>query len=178
MTIAASAPSEIRRHVARGVYSEAVYSGCGLYRYSLTRTWDAAAPRLAFVMLNPSTASEVNDDPTVARCVTRARRGAWGAIRVCNLFALRATRPAHLRSHGAPEGPENDAALAEACRWANALVAAWGVHGAHLGSGPRMARRLRDRTRALLHLGLTRDGHPRHPLYVAYRVPLSLWHED
>lgn len=165
----------VRRHAAGGVRSEAVYSACGGYRYALTRVWDEGAPRIAFVMLNPSTASEAADDPTVARCVRRARDGGWGAVRVCNLFALRATVPARLKAHAAPEGPGNDAALADACRWADAVVAAWGVHGAHRGRGPEVERRLRRDAGALLHLGRTRAGHPRHPLYVSYRVALVPW---
>ncbi len=175
MTVTARPALDVRRHAADGVVSEAGYSGCGLYRYALTRTWDAAAPRIAFVMLNPSTASEVSDDPTLARCVRRAKDGGWGALRVCNLFALRATLPSRLKAHAAADGPENEAALASACRWADALVAAWGVHGAHLGQGPRTEAWLRGQTRTFLHLGLTRDGHPKHPLYVSYRVPLTQW---
>jgi hypothetical protein len=167
----------VRLHAAGGVRSEAVYSGCGRYRYALTRFWDAAAPRIAFVMLNPSTASELADDPTVARCVRRARDGGWGAVRVCNLFALRETLPARLRAHATPEGPGNGAALAAACRWADAVAAAWGVNGAHLGRGPEAARLLRREAASLLHLGLTRAGHPRHPLYVSYRVALTPWEE-
>lgn len=165
----------VRRHESGGVRSEAVYSACDLYRYALTRVWDEAMPQIAFVMLNPSTASELADDPTVARCVRRARDGGWGAVRVCNLFALRATRPAQLRAHALPEGPGNDAALADACRWADAVAAAWGVHGVHRGRGPAAARSLRWQARTLLHLGLTKAGHPRHPLYVSYRVALTSW---
>ena len=165
----------IRRHAADGVVSEAIYSPCGLYRYALTRVWDETAGRIVFVMLNPSTASELSDDPTVARCVRRARDGGWGAIRVCNLFALRETVPANLKAHDSPEGPGNDAALAGACRWADTVIAAWGVHGAHRGRGPEVALRLRQQARALLYLGPTKEGHPRHPLYVSYRVSPTPW---
>lgn len=176
MTIA-TAPLDVRHHSANGVWSEAVYSSCGVYRYSLTRVWDGALPRIAFVMLNPSTASEFADDPTVARCVRRARDGGWGAIRVCNLFALRATQPSRLKAHGEPEGPGNAAALAESSRWAHTIVAAWGVHGSLRGRGRQIEGRFRSEAGEFLHLGLTRDGHPRHPLYVSYRVPLTIWQE-
>lgn len=165
----------MRRHDGDGVRSEAVYSACGAYRYALTRVWDDSLPRLAFVMLNPSTASELADDPTVARCVRRARVGGWGAVRVCNLFALRETRPERLKAHPEPEGAENEGQLAEACLWADVVAAAWGVHGAHLGQGQKVAVRLRRDARALLHLGLTRAGHPRHPLYVSYGVKMTRW---
>jgi hypothetical protein len=74
-----------------------------------------------------------------------------------------------------PEGPDNDAALNDACGWANVVAAAWGVHGAHRGRGAEAARLLRGEARSLLHLGLTQAGHPRHPLYVSYRVALTPW---
>ena len=165
----------IRRHVAQGIASEAVFSACGSYRYALTRGWDAAAPRLAFVMLNPSTADERANDPTVVRCIRRGRDGGWGAVRVCNLFALRETSPARLKRHPEPEGPGNAAAIDEACRWADAVVAAWGVHGAWLGQSTEVAARLRRLAPALLCLGLTLEGHPRHPLHLPYTTPFATW---
>jgi hypothetical protein len=57
--------------------SEAVYSDCERYRYLLTRVW-GSGPKALFVMLNPSTATEVQNDPTVERCERRARAGLWG----------------------------------------------------------------------------------------------------
>jgi hypothetical protein len=174
-TYPSAGPLVIRRHRDDGVESEACFSACGSYRYALTRTWDAERPGLAFVMLNPSTADERTDDATVARCVRRARDGGWGAVRVCNLFALRETRPARLRRHPQPEGAANAAALLHACRWASAVVAAWGVGGAHLEQGPRVADLLRGGARRLMHLGLTRGGQPRHPLYVPYRRQPIPW---
>lgn len=164
-----------REHRAEGLVSRAVYSGCGAYRYALEREWDAAGPRMTFVMLNPSTASELRNDPTVERCERRARAMGYGALRVVNLFAYRATRPADLRAAPAPEGPGNAAAIDDACAWSDLVLAAWGVHGAHLGAGPALAARLCAGGQGLHHLGLTRDGHPRHPLYVAYSVTPQPW---
>ncbi|MGR3323755.1 MAG: DUF1643 domain-containing protein [Pseudooceanicola sp.] len=165
-----------RRHVAEdGTVSRAVYSACGAYRYLLERAWDPAGRRIAFVMLNPSTADERRNDPTIERCERRARAMEFGAFRVVNLFAFRATRPADLRRAGAPEGPDNAAALADAAAWADLLLAAWGVHGGHMGQGPRVAQALRAQGHALHHLGLTRDGHPRHPLYISYDILPGEW---
>ncbi|SFD74140.1 DUF1643 domain-containing protein [Roseivivax sediminis] len=160
-----------RRHEAGGTRSEALYSPCGRYRYGLARTWDAQAAPVLFVMLNPSTATEMANDPTIHRCETRARTMGAGGVKIANLFAWRATRPADLRCAEDPEGPENAALLADWAGGAAMTVAAWGVHGAWRGAGPALARRLGP----LWHLGLTRDGHPRHPLYVAYRVTPEPW---
>ena len=86
----------------------------GLYRYSLWREWDANAPRVAFVMLNPSRADANTDDPTLRRCLGFARSWGCGSIEVVNLFAYRASRPDILRVVLDPVGPENDRYLQEA----------------------------------------------------------------
>src|SRR6056297_2811606 len=166
----------IERHHQKGdAASTAVYSPCERFRYLLTRTWDPAAGRALFVMLNPSTATELQNDPTVERCERRARVLGYGAFRVCNIFAWRETDPKKMRAAADPVGPANDAAIAEAARWADAVVCAWGSHGAHLDRGPAVERLLRATGQPLLHLGITKGGHPRHPLYVGYAVRPSPW---
>ena len=162
-----------RKHDAPGCVSEALYSDCETYRYALSRVWDQAAGQLAFLMLNPSTATELRNDPTIERCERRARALGFGGIEIVNLFAFRATRPADLRRASDPVGPGNDAVLAQRCASARLVIAAWGVHGALLDRGPEVARRLPCR---LHHLGMTQQGHPRHPLYVPYTVQPQLWH--
>lgn len=164
-----------REHVSETAASCAVYSPCEAYRYALTRVWDETAPRLNFVMLNPSTADERRNDPTVERCERRARTLGYGAFRVTNIFAWRATDPRDLRAAPAPIGPGNDAALRSGAAWADAVIAAWGAHGAHLCRGAEAAALLRAEGAALLHLGLTMAGHPRHPLYVSYAQRPAPW---
>jgi hypothetical protein len=155
--------------------SEAVYSPCESYRYSLTRVWDPSASRLTFVMLNPSKADERKNDPTVERCERRARLWEHGAFRVVNLFAWRDTDPANLRRAESPVGPSNDRFLRDAVGWADQTVLAWGVHGAHLGRSEKVAGLIEKVGKPLYHLGLTKDGHPRHPLYVPYSQQPILW---
>ncbi len=160
-----------KRAEAGGVESAAWYSPCGAYRYGLERRW-GVGPALLFVMLNPSTATERANDPTIARCQKRAGLLGFGAMRIANLFGYRATRPRDLARAASPVGPENDALLAD---WAGAggtVLAAWGVHGALMGRGQEVAAWLPGDVR---HLGLTRDGHPRHPLYRAYDVAPEPW---
>lgn len=164
-----------RSHTTDTATSTAVYSDCEAYRYSLTRVWDAAAPKVAFVMLNPSTADERRNDPTVERCERRARLLGYGAFRVVNIFAIRATDPRDMKRATDPEGPDNTAALTDAAAWADHLIAAWGVHGAHLGQGPLIAEFLAGSGAPVYHLGLSKDGHPRHPLYLSYGCDLQPW---
>lgn len=163
-----------RRHQAEdGTASVAVYSDCEAYRYSLSRRW-SDGPVQAYVMLNPSTADETRNDPTVGRCETRARTAGMGGFAVVNLFAWRATRPQDLKSAPHPIGPDNDQILAETAAQASQVICAWGVHGAHRGRGPDVARRLAA-LGPTYHLGLTKDGHPRHPLYLPYDVLPEPW---
>jgi hypothetical protein len=132
-----------RRFQKGDAASVAVYSDCERYRYSLTRVWDDAGRRALFIMLNPSTATEVQNDPTVERCERRARALGFGAFRVLNIFAWRATDPRDMRAAVDPVGPGNDAAILESLPWADSVICAWGTHGAHLGRGPQVEALLR-----------------------------------
>jgi hypothetical protein len=165
----------ITRQFTKGdAVSEAVYSDCEAYRYLLTRTW-AAGPRALFVMLNPSTATEIQNDPTVERCERRARALGYGAFRVTNIFAFRATDPKVMRAVADPIGPDNDAAIRESALWADRIICAWGNHGLHLGRGDQVTSLLRGTGAPLFHLGLTGQGQPKHPLYIGYDQQPCLW---
>jgi hypothetical protein len=164
-----------RGHQKGDAASTAVYSPCERYRYLLTRIWDPAGPKALFVMLNPSTATELQNDPTVERCERRARALGYGAFRVTNIFGFRATDPRVMRAEPDPVGPGNDAAIVESALWADTIVCAWGTHGAHLGRGNAVERLLRTTGRPLHHLGLSKEGHPKHPLYIGYDRQPELW---
>ena len=164
-----------RTHTKGDAPSTALYSDCERYRYALTRTWDDRGGKVLFVMLNPSTATEVQNDPTVERCERRARTLGFGAFRVCNIFAWRATDPTVMRAQDDPVGPGNDAAIIEGADWADTVVCAWGTHGAHLARGARVEALLRATGKPLFHLGLSKEGHPRHPLYIAYAHQPEPW---
>jgi hypothetical protein len=154
--------------------SEAVYSDCETYRYLLTRVW-ASGPKALFIMLNPSTATEVQNDPTVERCERRARTLGFGAFRVTNIFAYRATDPKVMRAAADPVGPGNDAAILQSLDWADQVICAWGNHGLHLDRGARVQALLRATGRPLLHLGLTGQNQPKHPLYISYDQQPERW---
>jgi hypothetical protein len=163
------------RHAGDGCRSVAAFSACGAYRYRLRRCWDAGRPRLVAVMLNPSTADERANDPTVARVAARARAMGFGGFEVVNLFALRSTDPRALARAADPVGPGNDAAILAAARGAGLVLCAWGVHGALAGRGAAVEAMLRAGGHALHHLGLTRAGLPRHPLYLAGDAAVLPW---
>lgn len=172
---ARTAQFDVQRHDAAGIVSTAEFSACGGYRYSLTRQWSDTRARLLFVLLNPSTADAAHNDPTVARCMRRAQLGGFGAFRVVNLFAYRATRPADLFAAASPIGPDNDKALVAGARWADHIICGWGAHGAHLGRNAAVGTLLRQMGKPLLALGTTRCGNPRHPLYLPYGLAAQPW---
>lgn len=155
--------------------STAVYSDCDRYRYSLTRVWDREGRKVLFIMLNPSTATEMQNDPTVERCERRARTLGFGAFQVTNIFAWRDTDPRNMRAATDPVGPDNDTAILTGMAWSDQVIAGWGTHGAHQGRGPAVELLLRAINAPLYCLGLTKDGHPKHPLYIAYRQQPLLW---
>lgn len=165
-----------RRHDTADGWREAVYSECETYRYSLTATWDAGKRRLLYVMLNPSKATELANDPTIERCERRARHLDYGAFRVVNLFALRETSPTRLKAADAPYGPDNAQHIRDAIGWTDDILVAWGVHGAHQGQGTDALLLLRSGGKPLFHLGLSKHGHPRHPLYIAYETQPTRWY--
>jgi len=166
----------ITRHHQKGdARSTAIYSDCERYRYLLTRVWNPDGRKALFIMLNPSTATEIQNDPTVERCERRARTLGFGAFRVTNIFAWRDTDPKAMRAAADPVGPENDAAILQSCPWADRIICAWGTHGAHLDRGSQVEALLRATDLPLYHLGLSKAGHPKHPLYIAYAETPRLW---
>ena len=144
----------------------------GRYRYALLRRWTLGGGAVAFVMLNPSTADAELDDPTVRRCVGFAKAWGYGAVHVLNLFAYRATDPVVLTFADDPVGSENDVYLLRHAEAGVPMVAGWGAHKMARTRAAEVTSRLGIRW---LALGTTKDGSPRHPLYVKSDVQPVEW---
>ena len=138
----------------------------GAYRYHLWRTWDPAAPQVAFIMCNPSLADEITDDPTLRRCIGFAQTWGFGTLSVVNVFAYRSPSPGELLMVTAPIGPENDVYLLHTAAQSSCLIAAWGCYGAYQGRDRAILELLAPHTSRMFCLGRNRDGSPKHPLYV------------
>jgi hypothetical protein len=121
-------------------------------------------------MLNPSTADAAVEDATIRRCIEFARRERAGGIVVVNLYAFRTTDPRHLNSWPDPDGPENICHLDQIAVTNSPVVCAWGVWGGNRGAF--VARHMLRQGAHLVCLGVTKGGHPRHPLYVRADQPL------
>ena len=155
----------------------AIISPCGAYRYLLKRQAESMAPMKStalFIMLNPSIADATLDDPTVRRCRGFAKLWDCNGLAVANLYALRSTNPAALWAHHDPVGPDNDDYLWIIARECGDVVCAWGSN-AKPQRAARVARILIDAGARLWCLGTTKDGSPRHPLYVRADQPLIRW---
>jgi hypothetical protein len=153
--------------------SSAVISDDGVYRYLLMRRIAPVGRVMTFLMLNPSTADALVDDPTIRRCKSFAVREGAGTLYVVNLYALRATDPRELAAHVDPVGPRNDEFLRIQGMSATTLVAAWGNGGSLHGRGAEVTVMLAEAGVRLMCLGRTRSGEPRHPLYVRADKPLE-----
>jgi len=151
--------------------TNAKISSCGGYRFELSRFW-GGHPLLVYIMLNPSTADASVDDPTIRRCISFARRERAGGILVVNLSPQRVTNPRDLGRVPLEVSQRNLDSIA----WASSqgrVVCAWGVT-------PKL---LREEAATVVMsligktwcLGTTKDGHPRHPLYVRADAPLRVW---
>lgn len=160
----------------------AVFSPCpdgtvasSLYRYLLWRIWRPGGRYLVALMLNPSTATHLDDDNTVDRMTTRAFRMGYDGLIVVNAFAWRDTLPRDMRQALDPIGPANDAAIDAAVDEAAMVICGWGANGDHLGRAPVLARRLEERGVALNCLGRVSSGHPEHPLYLSFARKPEPW---
>jgi len=151
----------------------AIFDSTRQYRYSLWREWNSVAPRVGFVMLNPSQADETVNDPTIRRCLGFARSWGYGSVEIVNLFAYRTPHPKQLRQVSDPIGQENDRTLVTFAQRVDRIILAWGNWG-RLHGRDQVVRHLL-RSADLYCLGMTRQAQPIHPLYLkSDRQPIPI----
>lgn len=157
------------------------------HRYVLGRSWEQTqgdllsgwdAPSqgtVVFVMLNPSRASHLIDDPTLRRCIAFAKQWGFGRVELVNMFSIVTPYPEQLLTTEAPNGPRNNGWLRRTVGKADRVVCAWGAHGEFQARAEEVLTLLRASGKPLMHLGLTREGHPRHPLYLPSTTKPEVW---
>lgn len=154
----------------------AAFSPCRRYRYSLWRVWNAHDPWCVFIGLNPSTADEKVDDPTIRRCIAFAKRWKCGRVYMLNAYAFRATDPKVMMRESDPVGQENDETIMRLTKTAyernGLIVAAWGVN-----CNPNRAAEVCRIINGPIHcLDKTKGGMPKHPLYIkGDEMPKPFW---
>lgn len=147
-----------------------------MHRYSLLHRFDPLFGGDRFMLwigLNPSTADERQLDPTLTRIAGFSRREGMDGFWMGNLFGLRTPYPKEMMAAPDPVGPGNNHALLAAAAQCQRVVAAWGVTGDYQDRAAAVVSLLSGYE--LWCLGTTRDGHPRHPLYVKADQPLVRW---
>lgn len=153
--------------------NDAVLSDDGKYRYLLRRIWDYSKPRALLVMLNPSTADAKTDDATIRSCVRLLSGLGYGSMEVVNVFGLRATDPAELAKADDPIGPRNADVMNAAIGRCDVVIFAWGAHPMAEERG-RLIRSTAKSYRPVVYcFGKTKNGHPKHPLYIKSGTPLE-----
>jgi hypothetical protein len=151
----------------------AILSSTKTYRYSLWREWNPHAPKVGFVMLNPSKANEWVDDPTIRRCISFARFWGYGSLEVMNLFAYRTTHPCELCEVPDPIGAENDFYLISLRQRVQQIILAWGNWGTLYNRNQEVIKLLG--AEQVYCLGFTKLGNVRHPLYLKSDTMPILW---
>ena len=151
------------------IYKNATFSNCRKYRYSLSRIWDKKKKLVLFIGLNPSTADEEVDDPTIRRCVNYVQNWGYGGLMMVNLFAYRVTLPSGLKKVKYPIGEDNDKYIMTLSKKADITVAAWGNNGNLYGRDKQVF----DLIPNLMCLKLNKSGQPAHPLYLNKNLKLT-----
>lgn len=158
-----------RQHAAAdGTRSEAFYSPCQSYRYALGRIWNPDLPRWLFIGCNPSTATELANDPTIERMQRRARDAGAGSLAVVNCYAWRSTDPDALLRADDPCGPQNDMVICSNAVRSETIICGWGNHRAIRERGRYVLGMLVALNLKPMALKLNKDGSPAHPLYLPY----------
>lgn len=157
-----------------GEQRRALYSDCGAYRYLLEVAWLPARGMAQFIGLNPSTATETMDDPTLRRCKQFAADWGYGGLLMTNVAAFRATDPREMAKAGNPVGTENTAAFLSSFD-APLVVACWGGGGAHKRLAAQAAAVRVAFGGRLQCFGLTDSGQPLHPLYLPRSAKPGAW---
>ena len=142
--------------------NSAKLSSCRKYRFALWRTWDDKIPYALFIGLNPSTADETEDDPTLIRCMNFAKSWGYGGVVMSNIFAYRATAPKDMMKVKDPVGKNNDKWILKLAKDAGVVVAAWGNDGNYRDRSTQV----RNLVPELHYLKMNKSGEPAHPLYL------------
>ena len=145
----------------KNIIKSAVFSPCRKYRYSLSRTWDINQKIILFIGLNPSTADETHDDPTIRRSLLYSSRWGFGGLIMVNLFAFRATLPKDLKNSKHPVGRDNNQFIIHAHKEASMTIAAWGNDGDLYNRDQEVLEIISNP----MCLKVNKTGQPAHPLY-------------
>ncbi|MCK4441078.1 MAG: DUF1643 domain-containing protein [Sulfurovaceae bacterium] len=149
----------------------AIFSKDREYRYVLSRIWDETKPIIMIIGLNPSTADETEDDPTIRRCTNFSKSWGYGGVYMLNLFAFRATQPSDMFEALNPIGDENNNFIEIYTKKVDKIVCAWGNDGIYKDR----SQYIRENFNNLFYLKMNKTGEPSHPLYLKSDLVPQQW---
>ncbi len=146
------------------------------FRYALWRRWETNGDHLLFIGLNPSTANDVEDDPTIRRLIGFAKSWGFGGLFAGNLFSLVTPEPDILFLHSSPELPDgpNDQAIKRMRALSTLALVGWGDWG--MNAGTRPAEVLSLLGESVFCLKVNKSGEPTHPLYLPADTKLTRYY--
>ncbi len=147
------------------------FSKCRKYRYTLWRIWNLNKPKVMFIGLNPSTADEINNDPTVTRCINYSKLWGYGGMYMMNIFAFRTTYPSELKKSTNPIGIDNDYWIKKVSKSVDKCIGAWGNDGDFLDRSKEIIKLIPQ----LYCLKINNSGEPSHPLYLKSTLKPTLY---
>jgi len=147
-------------------YEGAKFSPCRTWRYDLWRKWGSDDDYCSWILLNPSTANESENDPTIRRCITFSKAWGYSGLHILNVFGFRATDPSDMKKANEPIGTDNNKTILKIAKGASRVVCGWGDHGQYKGRAEDVVRMLSKHEIRLSYLDLNKSGEPRHPLYI------------
>lgn len=156
------------------MFKDATLSIDRKYRYVLERRWDVGKKTVCFIGVNPSTANEKEDDPTIRRCIKFAESWGYGGIFMVNLFGLRATNPKELESHNDPIG-QNDSYVKISSKKSDITILAWGNKAKFPKGFENRDKEIIRLVRNPYCLKKTKSGCPGHPLYLKSNLKPIKW---
>jgi hypothetical protein len=153
--------SQIEFAVNRG----ASFSYCRKYRYALWRIWDETKPLVMFIGLNPSTANENENDPTIRSVQRISKANGYGGFYMMNCWAYVSTDPEKLRDHRWNEliCEWNDNMLTTIKARCKDVVFAWGSFSIVSETG--RDKELLEMFPNAKALFINKNGSPKHPLF-------------
>jgi hypothetical protein len=124
--------------------------------------------------MNPSTADESVDDPTVRKEVYLSHKWGYGKYIKTNLTPYRATNPKNI-DHTLVNmfAYENLTTILNLATQAQCVVACWGNNQSLKEWADQTLRALRIAKVSLYCLGKNKNGSPKHPLYLSNQVQLQ-----
>ncbi len=141
--------------------SGATLSKCRKYRYVLWRKWNKSLPTIMFIGLNPSTANEHENDPTILKCINYSKNWGFGGFYITNLFAYRTFSPAILKKNNSPVGQKNNYWILKTSKLTKKTIACWGDHGTFQDRDVQVKKLISQ----LYCININKTGQPSHPLY-------------